>query len=183
MFIQTLLSKKRRNFSENQLRTTCLMSHRKYLSPLKASCCASEPLINSLKNLFHDVVDGLCEIKHRWCYLNLHNINSYCFIDRSAIIRVDESPPRQLSTGRVTGVQWRGGKGETSLVFQPVRENRGPNHFRDHEQRILHPRLRRVDDGAAGNETLVCTNVLEDRRTYVSLAIGDGVSVVVDGGI
>lgn len=71
----------------------------------------------------------------------------------------------------------------TRAVFQPVRENRGPYCFRGRQQRILHPRLRVVDDGAVCHETLVRTLVLEDRRPHVSLAARDGVAVVLDGRI
>lgn len=67
-----------------------------------------------------------------------------------------------------------------ALLFQPVREDRGAHDIRGREQPLLHPRLRGVDDGAASDKTLVCTPLLEDRRTYVPLAVGDGVAVVVD---
>ncbi|CAK1543264.1 unnamed protein product [Leptosia nina] len=70
-----------------------------------------------------------------------------------------------------------------ALLFQSVREGRGQIGIRDREQLILHPRLRRVDDGAASHETPLRPPLLEDRRPYVPLAVGDGVPLDVDSGI
>ncbi|OWR51704.1 hypothetical protein KGM_211618 [Danaus plexippus plexippus] len=67
-----------------------------------------------------------------------------------------------------------------ALLFQSLPEDRGAHGIRDHEQHILHPRLRAVDDGAAPLQTLVRPPLLEGRRPYVSLAVGDGLAVVLD---
>lgn len=71
----------------------------------------------------------------------------------------------------------------TRPCFQLVREDRRANRVCSHQQFILHPRLRRVDDGAASRQTRVCPPILDDRRTHVPLAASDGLHVVLDGWI
>lgn len=71
----------------------------------------------------------------------------------------------------------------TRPCFQLVREDRRANRVRSRQQYILHPRLRRVDDGAAYHQTPVSHPLLAGRRTHVPLAARDGLHVVLDGWI
>lgn len=70
-----------------------------------------------------------------------------------------------------------------SLLFQLVPADRGANGIRGSQQHILHPRVRGVDDGAAPHQTLLPFHLLEDWRTNVPLAAGDGLHVVLVGWI
>lgn len=71
----------------------------------------------------------------------------------------------------------------TRPCFQLVREDRRKIDICRHQQHIRHPRLRRMDDGAAPRQTRMRPPILEDRRTNVPLAARDGLHVVLDGWI